>query len=133
MKKYLIAGTSIILLFTALVPFLISAQEGAPLICCQLNRDVTVDGVTYTKNTILVSPGEVSNCKLSGGRIEQNKKWALICLISSIKVATDWIFSFLMAFVSLMVIMGAYTIASAGGSPDKVNKGKNYILYGMAG
>jgi hypothetical protein len=133
MKKHLISWVLTILLFVTFTPLLISAQGDGPLVCCQIKKAVTVDGVTYNANSILVSPGEVPNCELTGGAMVQNKKWTLICLISSIKVVTDWIFNILMVFVSLMFIFGAYTITTAGGSPEKVNKGKNYLIYAVIG
>ena len=131
MKRFFITGILSIILLSSLVPFLVLAQEG-PLNCCRLGRDVIVEGTTFNEGSLVGSPTE--ECHLGTVPSSQKtKKWSLICLISSIKVATDWIFTFLMVFVSLMVILGAYTITSAAGSPDKINKGRNYIFYAIIG
>ena len=119
------------LLLTAfLTPVLLFAQD-EPLDCCVLNRDVTVEGTTYAEGRTV---GRDSSCSLTGRNTDYvTKKWTLICLLGSVILVTDWIFIFLMIFVSLMVIIGAYTIVSAAGLPDRVTKGKNYILYAVIG
>jgi len=33
----------------------------------------------------------------------------------------------------VMVILGAFTLTTAAGSPEKINKGKDYILYAAIG
>ena len=38
-----------------------------------------------------------------------------------------------MALVGVMVILGAFTLTTAAGSPEKINKGKDYILYAAIG
>ncbi len=130
MKKTLQKLTYLFLLTLFLVPSLVTAQDG-PLNCCQIGKQVIIGNATYTKDAF-VGNGEV--CHL-GDVLPENvsKKWTLICLISSISVITDWVFGFLMTCVSVMVIFGAYLITTAGGSPDNMKKGKNYIMYALVG
>ena len=57
----------------------------------------------------------------------------LCCVVSAIYRITDWIFFFLMAIVVIMVLFGAFNLLTAGGEPDKIAKGRNYILWAAVG
>jgi len=130
MKKTLQKLTYLFLLTLFLVPFLVSAQDG-PLNCCEMGKTVTIDDVPYEEGDF-VGNGEV--CHLGDGTVDYtDKKWTLICLICSISIITDWVFGILMTCVSAMVIFGAYLITTAGGSPDNMTKGKNFIMYALIG
>ena len=67
---------------------------------------------------------------LSGDDFEA---YAMCCMLDSVYTVTDWIFMVLMVIVGLMVAFGAFTILTAGGNPDHVGKGRNYILYAIIG
>ena len=130
MKKTLQKLTYLFLLTLFLVPSLVTAQDG-PLNCCQIGKQVTIDGVTYEEGDF-VGNGEV--CHLVEGGVDHvDKKWTLICLICSISVITDWVFGFLMTCVSVMVIFGAYLITTAGASPENMTNGRKYIMYALIG
>ena len=60
-------------------------------------------------------------------------KYGMCCLINTIYSITDWIFYILMAFVGIMIVIGAFYIITAAGAPDKVTSGRNYILYAVLG
>jgi len=89
---------------------------------CKLTRDLTkvsqkIDGTnTCTKDATVAID-----------------KYGMCCLINTIYSITDWIFYILMAFVGIMIVIGAFSIITAAGAPDKVNAGKNYILYAIIG
>jgi hypothetical protein len=57
----------------------------------------------------------------------------LCCVVSAIYRITDWIFFFLMAIVVIMVLLGAFSLLTAGGEPDKIARGRNYILWAAVG
>ncbi len=99
-----------------LVPMLALAQ---PQTGCTLKHDIegfTADGCT------------------SGASInESNPIWGICCIMDAVLTVTDWIFYGLLVVTALLVIWGGFTIATAGGSPDKVGEGRNYILYAMIG
>lgn len=124
---------NLILLFSltvSILPFLVLAQD-RPLDCCILGKTVVIEGNTYNKGET-VGRGDI--CSLTNLATDHiTKKWTLICLLSSVKLITDWVFTFLVIFVSAMVIIGAYEISTAAGSPEKVKKGKDYILYALVG
>lgn len=59
--------------------------------------------------------------------------YGMCCLVNTIYTVTDWIFYILMAFVGVMIVIGAFTIITAAGSPEKVTSGRNYVLYAVIG
>jgi hypothetical protein len=59
--------------------------------------------------------------------------WGMIAILNTLYTATNWIFIVLIILVGLFIIFGGITIATAGGDPNKVNSGKNYMLYALIG
>ncbi len=57
----------------------------------------------------------------------------ICCLLSGVLYATDIIFTGLVALVIVFVLMGAFAIVTAAGAAEKVNKGRDYILYAGIG
>ena len=55
------------------------------------------------------------------------------CLLDTIFTVTDWIFYIALAVAIIFIVLGAFTIITAGGSPEKVTSGRNYILYAVVG
>ncbi|MBZ9569573.1 hypothetical protein KJA16_01455 [Patescibacteria group bacterium] len=55
------------------------------------------------------------------------------CLFNSIHVITRWLSGIIAALVGLFIIVGAFMIVTAGGVPEKVTAGRNYILYAVIG
>lgn len=143
MKKTFPALILTVLLMGFLVSIsAIAAEEKIPD-CCKLSKDVSLDDVDY-KAGIWVGGEDCEGANLKGAGKEcpasgnannscRTKKWGLICMISSVKVITAWIFDFLMVFVGVMVILGAFNIMTSAGSPEKTKSGRNYILYAAIG
>ena len=138
MKKIIPTLIFLSLLAVIFSPILVGAQEKVPD-CCKLSRDIELDEVTYNKGIWVGEKnceGKITADCLATGTASTDcasKKWGLLCLLSSIYVITDWIFTFLMALVGVMVILGAFTLTTAAGSPEKIKKGKDYILYAAIG
>ena len=59
--------------------------------------------------------------------------WGMLGLLNGISVATGWIFTVLIGIVSLFIAWGAFNIVTAGGAPEKVSSGRNYIVYALIG
>lgn len=57
----------------------------------------------------------------------------MCCLLNTLYSITDWIFIVLMGLVGIFVIIGAFTLVTAAGSPEKVTSGRNYIMYAAIG
>jgi len=60
-------------------------------------------------------------------------EWGTICLLNVINRVFDWVFVFIIALVGIMIVVGAFSIITAGGEPGKVTTGRNYILYALIG
>lgn len=108
--------SNILITILALVlPITVLAQVTAPT-TCTLRRDLTTINAACT-NTAVVSIDNYGMC----------------CLVNTIYSITDWIFYISMAFIGIMIVIGAFTIITAGGDPSKVSQGRNYILYAIVG
>ena len=122
MKKILPALVLLSLL-AVLVPQIASAQVPE---CCKIRRAITID-------TEVVAPGDIVGptagyCPIGTITVE-TEKWGLFCVINTINTVVDWIFVVLIALVVVFVIMGAFTILTAAGDPEKISKGG--IIYCM--
>ena len=105
---------SVLAIATLLLPLVASAQAMPDT--CHLNRDLTDIDAACTDDT------DVS--------IED---YGMCCLVNIIYSITDWIFYILMAFVGVMIIIGTFYIITAAGNPERVQNGRNYILYAVVG
>ena len=61
------------------------------------------------------------------------KEWGMCCILDALYTATDWIFVVLIVIVGLFIIWGGFNIATAGGDPQKVSSGRNFIMYALIG
>ncbi|MFH1462388.1 MAG: pilin [bacterium] len=117
-------------------PLAVSAQD-TPKECCVLRNAVTIEGDTCPEGSVAGPSRDVVD---SGGDCEGGayceasvKSWGMYCLLSTIYNITDWIFVVMVAIAGLMVIMGAFTLLTAAGSPEKVTSGRNFIMYAAIG
>ena len=120
MKKFLPALVLISFLAVLSVPIMVSAQAGAP------------EGCTITQDLSGLTGIE---CPSSGECLFDSTTYdcGMCCLMNSIYTVTDWIFVILVAFAAIMVLWGAFTLLTAGGAPEKITSGRNYILYAVIG
>lgn len=54
-------------------------------------------------------------------------------VIGLIEKASRWFLSIIIAISVLMILVGAFYYTTSGGSEDKVEKGKKYIIYAVVG
>ncbi len=115
MKKYfLISG---LILSFLLLPSVLLAQM-SPAVGCTASHPELSDYTTGCRGACTFATD--TNC-------------AVCCLMNAILTLKDWVFTAAIIVATLMVIVGAFTITTAGGDPNKVNTGRNYILYAMVG
>jgi hypothetical protein len=74
-------------------------------------------------------PGQTVDCVFD----DATKTCGSCCLLDTIYTVTDWIFYIVVAIAVIFIILGAMNIITAGGSPEKVQTGRNYILYAVIG
>ena len=111
-----IISTLVLVILSILLVFPLLATAQAMPETCHLTRDLTDIDLACT----------------SGANISI-EDYGMCCLVNTIYSITDWIFYILMAFVGVMIIIGAFTIITAGGAPEKVTSGRNYVLYAVIG
>ena len=107
---------------------------------CTMVADLKYGDVTYKKGIQVWNPdagGAPSACPTTTGSTASSNcstpDWGTICLLNSIARAFNWVFAILIAIVGIMVVIGAFSIITAGGAPEKVTTGRNYILYALIG
>src|SRR4030042_3837452 len=134
MKKTLSVLFTIGLLSVLMVPMIVSAQTGTPNECCKASRTFTVGDVTVTQGEIVGASG--GKCEIGGVVTTPDVStdlWGMICLLNSFYTITDWVFLILVGVAGIWVLMGAFTLLTAGGNAEKVTTGRNYILYAAIG
>jgi hypothetical protein len=57
----------------------------------------------------------------------------MCCLLNTLMNITDWLFIILIVIVILFVLLGAFTLLTAAGAPERVASGRNYILFAAIG
>ena len=113
MKKLL----AILILSFSLVPLALLAQD-APVSGCTVSQEAA---------------DKINICSGGSCTFENDTDCAVCCLFTAIYTVKNWIFFAVMAVSTIMVILGAFSIVTAGGDPSKLSSGRNYILYAMIG
>jgi hypothetical protein len=55
------------------------------------------------------------------------------CMLDAVYKVSQWIMYIVLIIAFIFIVMGALSIITAGGSPEKVQTGRNYILYAIIG
>ncbi len=132
MKKIL--SVLVLASFLALVIVPVASAESAPKECCTLKRDISLEGAACTKGSVAApTTGAAGDCTGSHCSISGSDNWGMFCLMNTLYSVTDWIFVVLIAISGVMVIMGAFTLLTSAGNPEKTTAGRNYILYAVIG
>lgn len=133
MKKILSATALIGILTILALPMIVLAQE-PPQECCQLSRTITLgkgaSAVTCNQGD-WVGPTTGGDCDVNISC--PTDKWGMFCLMNTLYSITDWLFVILVALAGIFVIIGAMTLLTAAGAPEKVSSGRNYIMYAAIG
>lgn len=139
MKKTLLVLTLAGLSAVLMMPNLVFAQEGKPVECCKMGRNLlgstsTVGGVTIyecPKDAWVGPAGGI--CPTGAAPDKSTDKWGMCCLLNTLYSISDWIFVVLVALSGIFVTIGAFTLLTAAGDATKITSGRNYILYAAIG
>ena len=115
------------------MPVIVSAAD-TPNECCKVSRGFTVGDVVVVKDDVVGAAG--GKCVINGVDTTPNPQtdsWGMICLLNSLYTIVDWVFLILVGVAGIWVLMGAFTLLTAGGNAEKVTTGRNYILYAAIG
>ena len=123
MKKVLTALVLVSLLAILAVPLVASAVEepGEMAGQCTLRND-------FSDWTKISCPGP-GLCEFD----DIDYDCPACCLIDTVYLVTDWIFIGVLALVVIFVLIGAFNLLTAAGTPEKIKKGRDYIIYAAIG
>jgi len=55
------------------------------------------------------------------------------CLMDTVYSVTDWMFVGVLALVVIFVLIGAFNLLTAAGTPEKIKTGRDYIIFAAIG
>lgn len=121
MKKILPVLISISLLTVLVFPLIISAQPPAPVESCKMKHTVTGTGFNC--------PPVNSQCRYDS----PTYTCASCCLVDKIYTITDWFFAIAIGLAIIFALWGGFLLMTAAGEPEKVTKGRQWIMWAGVG
>jgi len=131
----------ILILLFLLIGFLAPeiTSSTSTTLCCKITRSFKYKGDTYSSGNCVGEVNGSTHCYRPDGKelctsityVRDN--WGTICLFNAIYGITDIVFNILLALAVLFGLGGGYLVLSAGGDPEKINKGKDLIVYAILG
>ena len=123
MKKILSALVLISFLAVLAVPMVALAQpiEPGEITGCDLKHDFSAWGTIDCPSS--------GNCPFDS----PTRDCPMCCVMDTIYTVTDWIFAGVVALVVIFVLIGAFNLLTAAGSPEKVKTGRDFIIYASIG
>ena len=128
MKKVLTSLILVSLLAILAVPLVASAQETIPseIKQCTMRHDLT--GADWTaRGFTCVASGSI--CTFS----DTTKTCGVCCIMDTVYTVTDWIFVFVITLVIIFILLGAFNLLTAAGTPEKIKSGRDYIIFACIG
>jgi len=131
MKKVLSVLALMTLVVVSVAPVMVLAAETAPSYStqCTLKHNMSDPTSWGAKGIICPASGA---CPFENA-VGVTNTCGTCCLMDTIYTITDWIFVIIVVIAVIMILLGAFNIITAGGSPDKVTSGRNYILWAAVG
>jgi hypothetical protein len=122
MRKIILA----LLAISLLAPTLALAQDlpTAPTGCTMRGDYTTADF-----GTIMTCPDQGDPCLFTDANVD----CGACCLLDAVYKVSQWVMYIVIIIAFIFIVMGALSIITAGGSPEKVQTGRNYILYAIIG
>jgi hypothetical protein len=125
MKKILASLTIAIMAVAFIAPVAIAEVAPQEADRCTMRHDLA--GTDWQAKGF-DCPGEGQQCLFSS-----SNTCGTCCLMDTIYTITDWIFMGVIIIAGIMILIGAFYIVTAGGSPEKVNTGRSYIIFAAVG
>ena len=122
MKRIFGALVLISFLGLLIVPQFASAAIKEPLSQCEIKNSIEAR----------IEDNSKLSCD-STCNFETNEDCAMCCVVNTIYNVTDLVFVILVALSGIMILFGAFNLLFAAGESEKINKGRNYIIYAAVG
>lgn len=107
--------------------------------CCFLDHDLTEVDPVCEKGEI-VGPANPQWCDVNDdGTMDiippgnVTIRWGTCCLLDTVYNISDWIFTFFFPVIIIVFVIAAYFFLFSGGEPQRLQKAKNILLWGIAG
>ena len=128
MKKVLTGLVLVSLLAILAAPLVASAQEPVPaeIQKCKMRHDLT--GTDWTDRGFICA-AKGSNCTFN----DTAKTCGVCCIMDTVYTVTDWIFVFVITLVIIFILLGAFNLLTAAGTPEKIKSGRDYIIFACIG
>jgi len=101
--------------------------------CCILKRDFSDIDEACESDKVVGPPGTYGKDCYGTSVNATTEAWGVCCLFNSVYTITTWIMTALVTVSILIGAFGGWLIATSGGNPAQLDKGKNYILYAIIG
>lgn len=117
MKKIIPGLILLTLLSLLVVPIIAEAQPVAP-----------VDSCTIRTTDVALIP----DC-VGVPAVASYDEWAICCVMDKVYMITNWIFWLVLALSIIFILYGGFLIVAAGGSEERVTKGRTFIMWAIIG
>ncbi len=132
MNKKILAIVCILFVSFAVFGFALDTQAVSNITTDSLNGcKITQSNIDNMPSSLIFTPtlkGAVKYCEYA-----LYDDCGMVCLLSGVYNATNWIFVILMAISALMIIFGAVLFTTSSGDPTKTEKARGFILYAAVG
>jgi amino acid transporter len=117
-----------ILSVIAMISFLALAGSALAQVIPPTPTGCTMRG-DYSGYTTIKCPPKDSACLFT----DTTYDCGACCVLDAVYKVSQWIMYIVIIIAIIFIVMGAFSIMSAAGSPEKVTTGRNYIIYAIIG
>ena len=117
MKKIIPSLIVIVFLFLLAVPIMVGAQDMVTECTIRTEEVKTIDGCGT-----LIKDQKASY-----------QHYAICCAMDKVYLVTNWIFYLVVALSIIFILYGGFLIVAAGGSEERVQKGRMFIMWALIG
>ena len=104
-----------------------------PEMCTMATNDT---GLKQSDGTTNLCPDKGLTCTYSGftaTSTAMGTHCGVCCLFNTIYTVTNWAFVLLISLAVIFVLLGGFSLMTAAGEPEKISKGRNYIMFAAIG
>jgi hypothetical protein len=108
----------------------IFSSVGAGVVFAAADPTGPYEGCTISPTNLTRMPttlGCTADCSYDTGNC------GMCCALNSVYTIIDWLFVFLIAVTTLMIIYGAFLFVTSSGNADTTKKARDLILYAAVG